>query len=63
VAVQAWTDEPSASGGWESAQRHVDLCAGHLVAERSRIDRVPVDFSATADLLAVAGEVVAWPRR
>ncbi|MFM7067863.1 MAG: hypothetical protein ACKOYM_00225, partial [Actinomycetes bacterium] len=60
LALQQWGD----AGDMHSFEDHVALLADHLRvsdgATDVRVDAVPVDFAATADLVDVAGPVVAW---
>jgi len=57
IALQVWGDH----GSMASTRDHVDLLAAHLVpTPGSRLDPVPIDVSATAGLVDLAGAVRPW---
>lgn len=59
VALQLWDDDDAPA--WDSATTHVELLEDHLSPSASRIDVVPVEVTAAAALVEVAGPPVAWP--
>ncbi|KPM54103.1 hypothetical protein ACG83_18925 [Frankia sp. R43] len=59
IVVEIWGD----GGDLRSAQEHRDRLAAALAKPGVHVIEVPVDFSATAELVGVAGPPLAWPGR